>query len=116
VHVAVRDRQVDRDVMAADAPRPRRGRPRLAEHGEPVALRIAPLPAGSAGGTFEVAEHRLESDDRRDLTCGPGAGRCGHDRGRGGPLIRAHVGDREAVARRLRRVRPDESLGDVERE
>ena len=53
--------QVDGDVVAADPPRPWTRPAGVAEYREPVELRVAPEPAGSAARLLELPEHRFQS-------------------------------------------------------
>ena len=62
------DGQLDRDVVATDPPRPRRRRRvGIAEDGEPVPVRVAPVQPDRPARTLELTEDRLEVDDRTDL-------------------------------------------------
>ena len=75
-NLPVGQRDVDRDVVSADPPRPRRMGVGLAEDREPVQLGIPPRPAAATTSALERTEDRFERDDRGDLTRGPLAQRC----------------------------------------
>ena len=57
----VGQRDVDRDVVSADPPRPRRMGVGLAEDREPVELGVAPRPAAATAVAFERTEDRFEA-------------------------------------------------------
>ena len=72
--LAVDEGDVDRHVMALEAPAPRRGPARLAVEGDEVVARVA-----AAAVTLERVEHVLERDDRGDLRVGVAAERGLHE-------------------------------------
>ena len=96
----VGQRDVDRDVVSANPPRPRRMRVGLAEDGEPVQLGIPPRPAAATAFAFERSEDRFERDDRGDLSGRPLAQRRLEDRRRS-PLVVRGVMSRSASPSRV---------------
>ena len=115
-HAIVGDRHVDRDMVAADAPRPRRRRPaspKTANQYSSGSRRIQPArPPARSSSPRTVSSAMIA----RDLAGGPRA----HRRRRRSPLDAARWSGRMSrIARpspRAGRVRPDEALRRLERE
>ena len=119
---AVDDQVVERDVVAAEPPRPRAGRARLAEHAEVVQPGIAAtLAVEVRRPALQLVEHVLQPDDRRHRDVA-GAGEPGGDELEGQALLgRTHrrQGQPAVVGRRVEpappfvvgRERPRRELG-----
>ena len=107
-HLVAGDGDVERDVVAFEAPPPRIATVRLPEQRRVVLARIAGQAVGSPPTTaaeLELAEHLLEPDDRGHLGVGRQGQDSGHHAERQLLLVGRHVRERHALAGR-RPVRP----------
>jgi hypothetical protein len=86
-------------VVAADAPAPGAFLARLTKDREPITPRVPANPVPAASLALELAQDRLERDDRPNLPRTAFAHRRIEDALGRGELIGRHVGHRHAFAR-----------------